>query len=393
MNIYLYYHHLERIIMASNFIDLPSNAVIFSGLGALGVALQNYPAVELFIKGFIQPNNVVSLGLIKMTALGTGGLCSGMVNFWMNVELLEGFFARMTSDEEYVYKQLSLLEQVQYFGGIGIFVVTGALFGLMAFTFAMEGPFAMLSIVAGIFVAGIMTVQEVETWLSSYDKKELESIEALTEGQQWGKLCGHVIAIGNVIALSLLFTLSLAQSLIALNVAASTALLIGFVVAFTFGAFTEYYFYDFYLSDFLKDFGDKCEQMTAIPNASFGLLCIATNAFVNAALTYTGVEMLAGLVMTAGIALPPVGVVVAVCALSGAFAGAASFLLGMAFWIGQHQPDRVHNALVVPLDDEALRLPVGVGKHRNSLFAPEDKLQIPKNSDELHDFELGYTAA
>lgn len=333
---------------------------IFAGLGAFGVALQNYQAVELVIRGLVNPASMLSTGAIQAAALGAGGLCSGMVNFWMNVELLDGFFARMESSGEFVYKTLTLLQQIQYFAGIFVFVVTGVLFGLMAFTFAMGSPLALLSIAVGVFVAGIMTIQEVETWLSSYDPKPIAVVEQLTPLQQFGKWCGHIIAAGNVLALSLLFTVSLAQALILVDVAAFPALMAGFVIAFTFGAFTEYYFYNFYLADFCKDFGDKCKQMMDIPNAWFGLLCIATNALVNAALTYAGVMMLTGLLVAASIALPPVAVMVTLAIVSAIFAGSASYALGMAFWIRQN-----------PVEPEIfpVQKAESIGANRNSIFA------------------------
>ncbi len=333
---------------------------VIAGLGAFGVALQNYPAVELFIKSVVKPVSTLSIGASQVAAFGAGGLCGGMVNFWMNEVLLDDFFTRMMSGNSYVDKNKSLWEQIQYFGGIAVFVVTGVLFGLMAFTFAMEGPLAVLSVAAGIFVAGIMTIQEVETWLSSYDPKGPAVAETLTGLQQFGKWCGHIIAAGNVLALSLLFTLGLAQGLIAINIAAFPALIAGLAVAFTFGAFTEYYFYNFYLADFCKDFGKKCEQMMISPNAWFGLLCVSTNAFVNAALTYAGVELLAVLLVAASVALPPVAAIIALATISAIFAGSASFLLGMAFWIRQHAV----KPQVVPANDG-----VSIAVSRYSMFA------------------------
>lgn len=314
---------------------------VLASLGALGIALQNYPAVVFFLNGLAQGILPASSWLnwgVQITALGAGGLCSGMVNYWMNVELLEGFFQRMTSDEEYQYKRLQLTawQQIQYFGGIFVFVVTGILFGLMAFTFAMEGPLAMLSIAAGLFVAGIMTIQEVETWLGSYDNKDTATEELLTQNQWIGKWVGHIIAAGNVLALSLLFTLSLAQGLIALQMAALPALIIGATVAFTFGAFTEYYFYNFYLAQFCKNFDKNWTQMLAVPHAWLGFVCVSINAFVNTALTYAGVELLTGLLLAAHVTLPPLAIITALAAISALFAGSASFILGLDFWIRQN---------------------------------------------------------
>lgn len=326
--------------MAQTYVDFQQetdvNAVfsnIISGLGALGVALQNYPAVELVMKGFISTTKV-SKSLITLGALASGGLCSGLVNYWMNVNLLNGFFKRMTSDKAYQYKGLTLWQQLQYFAGISVFVVTGLLFGLMAFTFALEGPLALLSIAAGVFVAIIMTIQEVETWLSSYDVKEGNTEASLTSWQALGQLCGHVIAMGNVLALSFLLTLGMAQSLIMLGMAAFPALMMGTGIAFTFGAFTEYFFYDVYLANFCKNFSQKWQQMMEHPQAWLGLLCVSTNALVNAALTYAAVDLLTVILISAQIALPPVAAMMAMAGVLAFFAGSASYILGLDFWIG-----------------------------------------------------------
>ena len=155
--------------MTAESTELPTSRYyysrILSGLGAVGVALQNYPAVELFVSGLLKgvlPASSWSSALIQSFSLSTGGLCSGMVNFWMNVELLDGFIERINSTDAYQYEKLAdEWALLQYFGGIFVFVVTGVLYGLMAFTFAMEGPLAALSIAAGLFVAGIMTIQEL----------------------------------------------------------------------------------------------------------------------------------------------------------------------------------------------------------------------------------------
>jgi len=309
-----------------------------SSLGALGVALQNYQAIVLVINGLtagIQANRLLSWAA-QIAALSTGGLCSGMVNFWMNAELLDAFVLRMTSEKAYQYTHLNSWEKLQYFSGIFVFIVTGVLFGLMAFTFAMTGPLAILSIVSGIFVSVIMIIQELETWFGSYDEKELAVESSLTSLELFGKWVGHIIALFNVIALSLLFTLSLAQALIALNVAAYTALIVGFVVAFTFGAFTEYYFYNLYLSNFCKDFGVKCSIMTSLPNSEFAFLCVATNALVNGVMTYAGIGLLSELLIAASIALPPVMAITVLAAVSAFFAGSASFILGLDFWTRQN---------------------------------------------------------
>ena len=319
---------------------------LFAGLGALGVALQNYQATALFINSLA--NGVLSANgcLTQILSLGAGGICSGMTNFWMNGALLDEFFKRMDPNNSQQYQPpilISLWKKLQYYVGIFVFVVTGILFGLMAFTFAMTSPLAILSVAAGIFVAGIMTIQEVVTWMVGWDgydeqAEAIEHVEApFTHLELTGKWVGHLIAAGNVLALNLLFTLSLAQGLIALHVAAFPALIAGFAVAFTFGAFTEYYFYNFYLAKFCKDFGKNVSEMMTIPHAWLGMVCITINALVNGALTYSGVGLLSTLLLAANIALPPLAVLVTLAAVCAFFAGSASFILGMDFWIGQHK--------------------------------------------------------
>ncbi|NDH67045.1 MAG: hypothetical protein EBY22_03865, partial [Gammaproteobacteria bacterium] len=85
------------------------------------------------------------------------------------------------------------------------------------------------------------------------------------------------------------------------------------------------------------DFGKNWEKMLAIKHAWAGIACIATNALVNAALTYAGVELLTGVLLAASITLPPVAAITALAAISAFFGGTASFILGTAFWIGQNE--------------------------------------------------------
>lgn len=383
--------------------QLPTYSQIISGLGAVGVALQNYPGVFLFINSLtknIIPVSQASTALIHTTALATGGLASGMVNFWMNVELLDGFFTRMTEKDEegnykYIqeYKKLSGWQQFQYFSGIAVFIITGILFGLMAFVFAMEGPLAILSIVAGLLVAGIMTVQEVETWLLSYDKlfkaldaknqsieEEIEKEVPLSFWQRVGKYCGHFIAAGNVLALSLSFTLGLMQSLMFLNVAALPALIIGLSIAFTIGAFTEYFFYNTYLAEFCQNLGEKIEKMMAIKHAGVGIFFITTNALVNAALTYAGVELLAGLVVGASISLPPVAVITALATIAAFFAGTASFILGTAFWIRQNEAKPQPTPVINTAGSTGLKQ-FGQWKQKTGLAANQEDVDLTAASN------------
>ncbi len=302
---------------------------VVSAIGATGLALQNYVAVELFIRGIaLGVTSITKLlsGAIHLVAIGFGGISSGMVNFFINMDLLDSFIKRMTSESS--SKPLTGWNRVKYIAGIVVFAVTGLLFGLTAFTFGITTPFAALAVFTGAFVAIIMTIQELETWLQSFDEENTEVIEL-----SFGRICGHIIAAGNVIGLSLLFTLGLTEALIVFQVAAFPALIVGLCVAFTGGAFTEFYFYNFFLAKFCHKFDEKFQEMKSSAHSSFGFFCIISNSLVNAALTYSGVGLLTGLLTAAGVTLPPVGIIITLSAVSGLFSGAASFLLGMDFWI------------------------------------------------------------
>lgn len=409
---------------------------VVSFLGAAGGALQNYSAVELFLRGLmVSLTSLSKLSSSVIQALSiVGGACNGAVNYFINVELLEGFLARITKNKE--VRKLTGWRKFRYYAGLFAFTMTGVLFGMMAFAFSATTPFAILALAAGVFVAIIMTIQEVETWLQSFDEtvrlltampnekdkdnvisdnhvliiytdliykigfcnkqgkyeeKEISDAAIIAMLQQnyteageienavileeinrllisldscsqkrsgedifnawWStltfkKACGHLIAAGNVLALSLLFTLSIVDVLIAVQVAAFPALVIGLAIAFTFGAFTEFYFYNFFLAKFCNKFDEKWEKMKSTKYAPLGYACITTNAFVNAALTYAGVGLLSGALVLAGIALPPVGLMIGLAAVSALFSGSASFILGMDFWIRKMSPKEVADVVV-----------------------------------------------
>lgn len=301
---------------------------VIAGLGALGVALQNYTALVLFIKDVL-PVSLVQHKFIHLVSLAAGGLCSGWINFLMNLDLLKSFFNRVFHNQKNSLI-LSNWEWFKYYLGILVFIVTGILFGLMAFTFALEGILSTFSIAAGIFVAIIMTIQEVETWISSYEEAPKKEEVDLSDSQIFGLWFGYIIAFGNVLTLSLLFTLSLAQSLMMFNLGIYQAYMFATIIAFSFGAFTEYFFYHHYLSNFCKDFSKNYELITATPNWKFGLCCVLTNALVNAALAYAGIELLFNQLTIMPLwALPILSVVLAF------FAGTASLILGLKFWMTQ----------------------------------------------------------
>lgn len=323
---------------------------ITSGLGAIGIALQNYLALDLFIKtiiaGFTSITNFLS-GLSQAIAIGLGGICSGMVNYFINLDLLDDFLKRFSSSQdddeiESETQKLNGWRKFRYIAGILVFTLTGILFGATAFTIGLATPLSALAVGIGILVAIIMIIQEVETWLQSFENKhgQIEAKDIKVIFQVWknsltpGKVVGHVIAAGNVLALSLMFTLGLAEVLmVVFPITALPAFIIGVSFAFTFGAFTEFYFYNAFIAKFCQKFNEKWGAMKESKYALAGFFCVSANALVNGALTYTGVGLLTTLLVSAGIALPPVGIIIAICAISALFAAAASFTLGMDFWI------------------------------------------------------------
>jgi F0F1-type ATP synthase assembly protein I len=366
-----------------------------AGLGALGIAMQNYQAVDLFLLNILRASGRCNSGLLiasHVFAAITGGLCSGVVNYWMNDELLQDFFKRFSASNndsqeastESITANLTFWQKLQYYIGLAAFITTGLLFGLMAFTFAEAGPLGLLSIGVGLFVSAIMTIQEVETWLGSYQQTSSSHQGSLTTQQKLGKWLGHLIAFGNVFALSLLFTLSLMQSLLLVGVAAPLAFTIGASIAFTFGAFTEFYFYNVYLADFCQNLADNISKMATVNHFWLGMLSILTNAFVNAALTYSGIDILATLLITSGIFTPTLPLIIATGVISAVFAGSASAVLGIDFWVKQNSHKEAAPAQA--------KQNVSFATHSSGLFATK-KATPPSNQEEeeINLIQQGYS--
>lgn len=307
-------------------------------LGAAGTGLQNYVAVFALIKSMatgVTALTKTSLGLMHGVAILLGGVCSGLVNFFINVDLLENFMKRLTKKS---MPKLSGWRKFSYWAGIAVFVTTGVLFGLTAFAFGSIGVLGAVSVVAGVFVALIMMIQELETWLERFDNPEVKKGSWWQQTKEWvrslnkGKVFGIVIAMGNVLGLSLLFALGLTSFLTGVGVAAWPATIIGLTVAFTGGAFTEFYFYNRFLLSFCSKLHDNWQRFLASKYSPLGLVCGVINALVNGALSYVGISMLVPLLAAAGLAVPPVGVVIAVAVAASACVALASFILGMDFW-------------------------------------------------------------
>jgi hypothetical protein len=313
---------------------------ILSLLGAAGTALQSYMAVAGFIQGLLHVAFAASragIGLTHGLAAVLGGFCTGIINFSINTELLDSFIHRILHKPS---PELSGWQKFRYWLGCGVFILTGILFGLTAIAFGPTGPLAIVSLTAGIFVAIIMMVQELETWLESFDNPDNLPKKSLKElFYEWknslnnGKLLGFVISIGNVVALSLLFTVGLCTFFTGMGVAALPAVAISFGLAYTCGAFTEFYFYNRFLSAYCDKFSDNWKKLMEGPYPYLGIACAATNAVVNGILAYVGVMMIISLLAAASLAVPPLTVMIGIAATLAVFAGAASGILGMNFWL------------------------------------------------------------
>lgn len=308
-------------------------------LGAIGTGLQSYMGVTTFIQGLMTVSFAAGragLGIVHGIAAVLGGLGSTLANFCINIELLEDFYERVTKKPK---PKLSGWQKFRYYAGTAVFIGTGILFGLTAVAFGPAGPLAVLGIIAGIFVSAIMVIQELETWLASFDKAEDVKKPLSQIFKEWknsltkGKAFGLAISIGNVFALSLLFTIGLGSFFMGVGVPALPALLVSAAVAFTGGAFTEFYFYNRFLSNFCDKIKEKWQAVKNSKYPSIGLTCAAANALVNSALAYAGVFMITTLLAAASIAVPPLGALIAVATVTALFSGAASFILGLDFWI------------------------------------------------------------
>jgi hypothetical protein len=317
---------------------------VVSGLGALGTALQNYVAVAQLASSLMSSTFAVTkagVGIIQSIAIAFGGVCSGIVNFFVNVGLLEDFINRLFGEPDPEKPKPKLTPGQKFWLVLGsiVFIATGILFGLTALAFGSIGVMAAISVAAGIFVSAIMIIQELETWFQSFDdaKENAKSIKQIAK--EWfasltkEKLMGVVIAIGNVLALSLLFTFGLASFLISIvGVPAFPAVIAAFTVAFTGGAFTEFFFYNKFLSNFCGQLKKNWNEFWASKYSPLGLVTSSINAIVNGVLSYVGITAMTGLLVAAGIAVPPVGVVIAIAAVAAVFAGLASFVLCLDFW-------------------------------------------------------------
>ena len=318
--------------MKKSTINTKKTAVYITALlGAAGSSLQNFMAFVIFL-GRISNLTAFMINLLS----GVVSVCSGLVNLCLNIDLLWSFAQRL-SGEKKTYPGKGW-QRFNFYAGSAVFITTGILFAFTAIAFGPVGSLAMLGIVAGVFVGLIMMIQELETWIGSFKENQeyvpfLQGLSAWWKSLTVGKTAGLLISLGNVLALSLLLTAGLAVFLMNFGIPVFTAVVVGFVISFTVGAFTEFYFYNAFLSEFCENFTQKCTDLLESKYATVGVISIVINAGVNAALCYAGVFMLSALTVSAGLAFPPLALAI----VAAGFGGLASLLLGASFWIGNSQ--------------------------------------------------------
>ena len=332
-----------------------------SALGALASAVQNTLSLVQFfqkISSGLMSTSAIFRNLVYGLAVSAGGVCGGVINFVINKALLEDFFERISGNKQHP-PELTGWRKFRYYAGITVFVITGMLFGACAFTIGFTSPLTILSVAMGLFVTFIMVIQEVETWLQSFDELRLNKEgQVMSLGEMFkdwrdnltrGKVLGHFLAAGNVLALSLGFAAGLTEILTVSNplliffalpvMPAFTGLAIATIIAFSFGAFTEFYFYNHFLAQFCNNFEANWQAMAVSQQAKFGFLLCGLNGLANAA----GASFLVWVffdtfLIAAGIALPPIGMIISLSLICGLFAGTASFILGLDLWIREMKP-------------------------------------------------------
>lgn len=314
--------------------EIARNAAAISGaaIGGAGVGLQNYLAVT----SLTSSGGSIIQGLLQAGgAVGAGA--GAAANFLFNYDLLRSFFDRITGKKKR-RKPLPVWRQIIRFVGGVLVVMTGLMFGGVSFAFGMSSPLAILGIVAGVAVAGVTTIQELETWLQNFDKEEEEEKTLAQLWQEWWdeltwrKAVGYFIALMNSLALCLTFAIGLTVFFSFLGMPAMPALIAGFVSAFTAGLFTEMSFYGTFLGGFCANISQRWSDFKNTKWTPVGATVAVTNALINGVLMYAAVGMLTAVVVAAGIAAPPLGVIIGVGVVCAVFATVASLILGVNFW-------------------------------------------------------------
>jgi hypothetical protein len=219
---------------------------------------------------------------------------------------------------------------------------------LLAF-YAQQQDAEKVAAIKAVFDAQIDRLREIQAKNSSKDEildqlKELKKQAELNQPhistaqalKKWwlhltpSRCLGLFITLGNVFALSLLFGISFATFLVSVGVLAFPALIAGLSIGFTVGAFTQFRFYEGFLTDFCAKIEKRWHDLLKSPKWGIGVGVVLTNAIINGVLNYTGVVLLQGLLVAAGLSAPPLLALALVVAV---FSFTASLLLGSDFWI------------------------------------------------------------
>ncbi|HVE44209.1 MAG TPA: hypothetical protein VNC84_03630 [Gammaproteobacteria bacterium] len=323
----------------SRYLTYIKNIGIYSlsFLGGAAIGLQSCLALFDLIQKLLSIGVALSkavLALLYGTAILFGGVCSCIANFFLNVELLEGFAERFTTKS---MRPLSTWEKIICALGTIAFVIVGVMFTLTVFAFDSTGVIGILGIIAGAFLAILSIPQQVEVWLDSFGKKRdnrslWKTFVDWNNSLTLGKFTGFVMSVGNSLAFSILLTLGFAVFLTSVAVPLTPALITAFSTAFTLGLFTQFFFFNIYVSPFCDRFSQNIEKFWASHCSPFGLFVCAITGLVNAALFFSSTGLLVGLVASAGIVMPPVGFIIAANIAISASAGFVAFIISVDFW-------------------------------------------------------------
>ncbi len=298
-----------------------------SVLGAIGSALQN---VIGFGSWMLDLSSRIATPVVHTVSGVLGGI-TGVVNLCVNIDLLYHFSKRFSKSHPKPVLEGSWTK-FRYYGGSLIFIGTGLLFGATAFAITSSGILSQIGIAAGVLVALIMMVQELETWLASFDPKKIKAAKIIEnpKARKAGRTLGKIISLCNVVGLSLLFAFGIASVLVNLSVPLLPSIITSLVIAFTAGAFTEYYFYNSFLSKFCSKLVKKWNQLINSKYSYIGIGCILINAVVNGVLCYYGIVSFGtSMLAQVGMATVPLSVVI----IASIFVALASTLLTASFWI------------------------------------------------------------
>ena len=343
-------------------------ALVVTSAGCLGIALQGAAGVSFLVPMLI--------------ALILGGM-NGFVNLLETVELIERILWRGDRNPNDGKKRLSIPEilrkldtrgkQIKFLLGCFAFMLTGGLFIGSGFAIIHGASFlAIVAYIGAILIGVIMIMQELEVWLSKYDdldklpkpprstRKPKTADGAVPSTKLWWWL-GWVISAGNVFAVSFLFAYGLSYVVPTLVIGSTLWWVAVFsVLALTaVGGFCEVVFYMSFLPAFCGNFftpnfkrdkkssrkqlsrWDVLKQKWAKSRAYtlVSILSVLGNAAVNLIVFYTTSRLAWAQCFGVLVHLkvmsffPSGGIVLGLSVSIAAFAGVASAILGLEFFL------------------------------------------------------------